>query len=163
VFCVYGIGASLMRGVRPQVTSAQTFRAAPSSYAILCGLFGIPAILWIAYFIRSGRFEPDFFLATFALPSMWAIWLAGFRLRIDATGITYRTLFGAPRRAEYSEIVSVDPYAVAPVSRRPLGIAVNLKDGRRILINAKPFSREALIAIRSLPHSGSNNALERAR
>jgi hypothetical protein len=123
---------------------------------------GIPAMLWLVYFIRSGRFELAFFIAAWALPAFWAIWLAGFRLSIDATGISYRSLFGGNLRAEYSQIVSVDPYAVAPVSKVPLGIAVNLLGGGRILINAKPFSREALSTIRSLSHLGSNNRLQRS-
>jgi hypothetical protein len=145
------------------VTTVRVFRATSSSYAILCGLTGIPAILWLVYFVRSGRFEADFFIAVWALPALWAIWLAAFRLRIDATGLSYRSLFGGNRRAEYSQILSIGPYAVAPVSQVPLGIAVNLRGGGRILINAKPFSREALAAVRSLPHLGSNSALEQPR
>ena len=134
-----------------------TFRAAPSAYALLCGLCSIPALLWIVYFIRTGRFEIDFFLAVLALPLAWAIWLAAFRLRIDTSGIAYRCLFKGERRLEYSRIEAVREGLRAPVTRTALGISLRLTDGNTVLINLKPFPRAAIDAVCSIPCLGRSD------
>jgi len=145
------------------MNTSRTFRAAPSSYAILCGLCGIPAILWLVYFIKSGKFEIDFFLAVIAIPLSFAIWLSAFRLRIDATGISYRSLFKGERRLAYSQITAVRKRVVAPVSRRPLGLGLELVGGHIVLLNLKPFPWAATEAILAIPALGSNTSLERTR
>ena len=73
----------------------QTFRTSPDSYAALCGVLSVPPVLLGWGVLFGGRVDLTTPLLIFtSLPTIAAIWLAYFRLRIDDRGIEYRDLFG---------------------------------------------------------------------
>jgi hypothetical protein len=103
------------------MTAHRTFRASTSAYLILCGLTGIPFGLCIFAWIRFGQLDLEFVVATLVLPSAFAVWLSAFLLKLDASGITYRTLFGGSRRVEFalpSTAIAGGAVAGVPADRR---------------------------------------------
>jgi hypothetical protein len=71
------------------------------------------------------------------------VWLAHFRLRFDDSGIEYRDLFGRNFRLTYSEIVSLSSRTISGRFSATEWM-LHLHDGRKVRINLKPFSLEAL-------------------
>lgn len=143
------------------MASPRTYRATGSSYLILCGLFGIPALLVGAILLRGMELEPTFIAGALAFPAFWAAWLWAFRLRFDATGFSYRSLFRGTRWIPYTDVKGIASSNRAPASGASIGIRVALVDGSSVVLNMKPFSRSAMDAVLALPQLGSNPSLER--
>ena len=125
----------------------QTYRAAPSSYIVLIGLVSIPAFLWLLVVLQNQSTEYIGLLVSLCPPLFLSVWLASFRLDFSETGITYRSLFGGTRTAAYSDIKAIGTSRVAPVSRSPLGITIQLHIGKDIVVNTKPFPIEAAMRL----------------
>ena len=141
----------------------RTFRAATSAYLILCGLSGIPLGLCILAWVRTGKLDLEFLVATLILPSAFAVWLSAFLLKFDASGITYRTLFGGSRRVEFAQLASPESISLSFGSKVPLGFILHLTDGTNLRLNLKPFPRDAVNAVSEMAGAGSNKSLERTR
>jgi hypothetical protein len=145
------------------MTAHRTFRASTSAYLILCGLTGIPFFFCILAWIRFGRLDLEFFVATLILPISFAVWLSAFLLRLDASGITYRTLFGGSRRVAFAQLASPEAVLLSSRSKIPLGFVLHLTDGTNLRLNLKPFTREAVTTVSEVVGAGSNKSLERTR
>jgi hypothetical protein len=72
-----------------------------------------------------------------------AIWLFCFTLTIDSEAVTYRTLAARTVKVLISDITSINPSRLTPISRAPIGAYISLKDGSRVLVNLKVFPSEA--------------------
>jgi hypothetical protein len=84
-------------------------------------------------------------------PLAVATWLAGFRLRIDDSGIEYRDLFSKSFKVAYSEIqhLRLETYSAGRTYWRWV---LHLSDGRTLTKNLKPFARTALDVLRGRIH-----------
>ena len=118
------------------------FRTSSGSYAALCGVLSMPLVIWCWVAFSSGRADPKVLLISLVLPSLAAMWLAYFRLRLDDIGLQYRDLFGTSFKVAYSEIAFLKSRAVSYGRGFGHEWILHLRDGRRLRLNLKPFPRE---------------------
>jgi hypothetical protein len=123
------------------VSVSRTFRTSPGSYAALCGLLSIPLVVGI-WGATSGTVDLKSLFMAALLPATAALWLAWFRLRIDDSGIEYRDLFGRTFNVAYSEIASLKSRTVSYGRGFSFEWILQLRNGRRLRLNLKPFPRE---------------------
>ena len=124
------------------MSTPQTFRTSPGSYAAFCGVLSAPLATLIWATLSRGRLDLPPLLISIVLPATAAIWLAYFRLRIDDWGIEYRDLFGRGFRVAYSEVASLKFRTVWLSRGFGYEWVLHLHDGRRLRLNLKPFPRE---------------------
>ena len=125
------------------MSTPQTFRTSPGSYAALCGVLSIPMMLcwWSVLFLDRRDLTMVSALFT-ALVTTAAVWLAYFRLRFDDSGIEYRNLFGRNFRLTYSEILALKSRTISG-RFSATEWTLHLHDGRKLPINLRPFPLEA--------------------
>ena len=138
--------------VRRHVSTPQTFRTSPGSYAALCGVLSMPLAIW-GWAALSGHVDLTALLISAALPVSAAIWLAYFRLRIDDSGIEYRDLLGKTFRVAYPEIDSLKSRPITTGRGNYRLWVLHLRDGRSLRINLKPFPRDAYGVLSKRLHS----------
>ena len=143
----------------------RTYRASPSTYAILGILSSVPTVCLIAISVRDRDPHVGLFLAFVAFPIVCAIGLGVLRLTFDDTGVTYRRLFAGTRHVEYSEIIGVRPTHKSVNSLNPyfmgvrlIGVDLKLRSGGYLTILCKPLSRGAYEALLGLKPSGLTTA-----
>jgi hypothetical protein len=124
------------------VSASQTFRTSPGSYAVLCGVLSAPLVFTVWRVISGGLLDGASLLISIILPATAAIWLSHYRLRIDDSGIEYRDLFGKNFRVAFSEITSLKARSISYGRGSGITWVLNLRDGRRLRMNLKPFPRE---------------------
>jgi hypothetical protein len=84
-------------------------------------------------------------------------------LKLDGSGLTYRTLFGGSRRVEWAQLARPERVSLGSRSKVPAGFVLHLTDGTNLRLNLKPFTREAVNTVCQVAGAGSNTSLERTR
>ena len=129
------------------VSAMQSFRASPSSYAVLCGPWFVLALLWGYISVMHGEVQLTAILLCLLPALLFAFWLRGFALELHTESLLYRSRFGGRRAALYRDIATLTVSAVSPVTGNPLRGHLRLSTGAPISINWKVFPREALDAL----------------
>lgn len=113
------------------------FRASVNAYLVLSGPFAVLAVLSA----RAAMW--DAFTICVAVALAFAVWLAWFRLLVGRESFTYRSPFHRPRTVPYNSVTGVNITARGPASRAALGVALQVSDGSRVLVNFKVLPRQA--------------------
>jgi len=121
----------------------RTFRTSLGSYALLCGVLSVPLLLLAGGALAGGHVERTALLLSAVPPAAAALWLAGFKLRIDDSGIEYRSLLGGSFRIPYSEIDSLRTHTIRTSRGLYRQWVLQLRDGRSLPMNLKPFVSSA--------------------
>jgi hypothetical protein len=129
------------------VSAKQSFRASPSSYAVLCGPWFVLALLWGYISLKRGEVQLTAILVCLLPALLFAFWLRGFALELHADSFLYRSRFGGMRAALYRDIAALTVSAASPVTGDSLRGHMRLSAGAPISINWKVFPREALDAL----------------
>ena len=135
----------------------RTFRACLSSYIVLTICVGITPAIAFAIALQGDRGAVWVTIAGFAALLFTYFWLSRFQLTLTPHSLTYRSLFTGERTVSFADITSSDLYW----QRGAYGCRFLLElmaGGRRLRINYKVFSREAVHALFHL--LGPNQALE---
>jgi len=127
--------------VRRHVNESRIFHALPISYVALCSPWLFLLILLLLFGDRTDPTYIRVLLIFIGIPAIFAAWLAYFRLRVDDHGVEYRDLFGRNFKIAYSDVISLKSHVE---SGRFMAIVwiLHLRDGRRLRLNLKPFSRD---------------------
>jgi hypothetical protein len=145
----------IARSVRGKIT----VRAAPSAYALLVGMAGIPS--WVALFSLSVPGALGFLGLGIGAMVFVAVWLSRFAIELTDDSITYRTLWRGTRSRRFKDIrrAAVEIGGVASETRsirsRPMiRLALYPYEANQevIDINMKVFERHGVQRI--LEHLG---------
>lgn len=131
-----------------------TMRAAPSSYLVLCGVWVLIALGYLALSLRnpsSGLGKGAAIAGTVAF--LWWLWLQGFKIKITQSFLEYRDGFFKSFRIPLSEIdqlkdASIEWRTLGRRIRAPRLLVINNDQRVAISINTKPFRLADLQKIR---------------
>lgn len=139
-----------------------TIRAALTSYIVLCGGWGILALMDLFICLRSpGKGFEAGLLASAGVGLLFWLWLRGFKLAISDGRLEYRDGLFRTERINLDEISTVkDEWVGWSFLGRSIRIprtVVLSKDGRKaIWINTKPFGRRDFYRILEMLPGGKN-------
>lgn len=124
-------------------------RASYSGYIALCTIWVLLGFLGVYIIVARHNMAGTFpAVLSFGVAGLFALWLSGFRLIIENDRFRYRDGFFRWRECDLSEIVKAQAAWIEwDVGTKVIKIprlVIEIEGREKILINAKPFTREAL-------------------
>ena len=123
---------------------ARKFGAARGAYVVFGGINGALALLWLGVAWKAGSvtWGPLVLLAVSYV--LCVLWLSRFGIELTAEELRFVQPFGGERRIARADILGVE--FVAPKTRNegPFTLAIRVRDGEELRLNAKLFTREAV-------------------
>lgn len=132
-------------------------RASYSGYIVLCTVWVLLGFLFLYILLvqhkPAGAFPA---VICFGVASLFALWLSGFRLIIKDGRFRYRDGFFRWHECELSEIEHAQgawmDWDVGTKIVKIPRLVIEIEGRKKILINAKPFTREALKRLNEILH-----------
>ncbi len=123
---------------------SRIYRAAPSAYLVFAGICLALEVLWLGAAWKSGVVTWAPILLIAGVYAGTALWLSRFRLEFTADELHLTRPFRGEQRIARTEVVAVEFSLAGTRDEPPFTLAIRLRDGEELRLNAKLFSREAV-------------------
>ena len=129
------------------MSAQQSFRAAPSAYAVLCGPWLALALFWGYASLKRGEVQLTAVLVCLLPALLFAFWLRGFALELHTDSFLYRSRFRRMRVGLYRDLAGLMVSTASPATGNRLRGNLRLSSGKTVSINWKVLPRKALNAL----------------
>lgn len=126
----------------------RTYRAAPGAYLVFAGITLALEVLWLGAAWKNGVVTWGPILLIGGVYAATVVWLTRFRLTLDAQELRILRPLQAERRLARASILAVE--FDARTDEPPFMLAIRLRDGEELRLNAKLFPREAVRSLLEL-------------